>query len=132
MNEEAPVALPPSPSVNLVAFGMACALSSAILLLYAADYLFLRIPLWRDVVKAVKSNVSASVQAVFDWGIAAWGVLLIFTVISVDQACRRAGQRRTIVINVAVLLCTVGLAFLVRHSIWSSLTSLFQGVGTSR
>lgn len=111
---------------------MACALSSSIFLLYAADYLFLRIPLWSDLVKAVKVTVSPGVQAVFDWGIALWGILLIFTVVSVDQACRKAGQRKTLVINVLVLLCTIGLAFMVRQSIWTSLTSLFQGVGASR
>jgi hypothetical protein len=133
MIEENPARPPePAPSVNLIAFGMSCAISSAILLLYAADYLFLRLRGMGDVVASVKVHVSLGVQLVYDYGIAVWGVVLICTVVSVDQACRNAGRKRTIILNFLVLIAAVGLAFMVRQAMWGPFTNLMQGIGTQR
>ena len=119
----------PDPSVNLIAFGITCGVSSAILLLYAADYLFLRLNKAEDVFKSVKVHIPVMTQFAFDWGIAAWGVLLILTVISVDQAFRRAGERRTLLINGMVLVAVIGFVFIVRQAFWQPWILMLSGIG---
>ena len=131
MSEDKPP-LPPDPPVNLVAFGMACAVSSAILLLYAGDYMFLRLNHFRDVFNSVKVRIPMVTELVLDYGIVLWGLVLIGTIISIDQALRKGGLRRTININFGVLAAAIVLAFLVRQAFWHPMLSLFQGVGANR
>ena len=119
----------PEPTVNLVAFGIACGVSSAILLLYAADYLFLRLGKAEDIFKSVKVHIPPVTRFAFDWGIATWGVLLIATVVSVDQAFRRAGERRTLLINGIVLVAVMGFVFIVRQAFWQPWIDLLSGIG---
>ncbi|HKS15857.1 MAG TPA: hypothetical protein VJU16_00940 [Planctomycetota bacterium] len=111
---------------------MFCAVVSAVAILFAGDYIFFKFGKFNDVYKSVKVFVPDIFQYMNDYGMAAWGALLIATVVSFDRAIRNPLGHWTLTLNVSVAIATVGFSFLTFHAAWAPFYSLLQGIGTER
>ena len=125
----------PPPDVRrsqIASVGMFCAMASALSLLFAGDYLYFKLPKFNDVYKSIQVRIPQGYEFVYDYGMAAWGLLLIATVVSFDRAIRDPLGRWTLTFNVAVGFAAVGFAFFVFHAAWSPFYNLLQGIGTQQ
>lgn len=131
MSEEqgpAPSAPPQPPSPTVSAIGTSCAVMSAGALLYAADYIFLRLPRLTGIFHVMKANVEWPLEAVFNYGWVFWIAAGVCVALSLVLAIRNPGQPRTIKVNVAVLAAALILAFVARQAAWHPFLGLFQAV----
>jgi hypothetical protein len=118
----------PAPSANAAVLGMSSAIVSALVLLYAGDYIFLRLPKLVNVFKTFKANLEWPVQFMFDYGVFLWGIVAICTFGSFVVALRHGGRPQTVGINVAVLIAALVLAFLARQAAWHPFLGMLQGM----
>lgn len=110
--------------------GMTCAVFSAILLLYAADYVFLRIPALADIQESARIPLKWPHAILFDYGGFLWLVMAGLSAASLSFAFRNRDRRGYVAFNLYVLIGSAGFAFLARQAAWRPLMSLFQGIGT--
>lgn len=109
---------------------MTCATFSAILLLYAADYVFLRIPALVEVQRTARLPLKWPHEFLYDYGGFLWLVMAGLSAASLSLAFKNRDRRGYVAFNLYVLVGSVGFAFLARQATWRPLMSLFQGIGT--
>ena len=124
MKLEAGRLLPPS-SRGLVS-GMIFAVWSAVVLLYAADYIFMRIPILGEFGRRYNPP-TFPFQMFFYYGSHIWSGMTALSLLSLMVAFRNQGRRAWVAFNLCVLIVSVGVALLARQAAWTAL----EGIGAA-
>ena len=122
----------PATANRWASLGTSCAMVSAMMTLYAADYIFLRMVNFEAVFKSVKVNVPVSFDLMNRYGPYLCCAVAVCVVVSFHQALRHGGSRRALGINVTVAVVALCLAFLAREAVWQPFMSMFQGIGAEK
>ena len=108
-----------APSSRGLAGGMICAVWSALVLLYAADYIFMRIPIL-GALATLGTRPAAPprlpLRLLSDYGFPIWCAMAALSVLSLVLAFRNPGRRGWVAFNVYVLIASAGLAFIARQA----------------
>jgi hypothetical protein len=110
--------------------GMICAVFSAVVLLYAADYVFLRIPEVNRASLPVRIPKKWPHELIYSYGGLMWLGLAGLSAASLVLAFKNHNRRAYVAFNLYVLMGTAGFAFVVRQGALRPLMSLFEGIGT--
>jgi hypothetical protein len=123
---------PPPASVSLISLGVTCCVVSVLVLVDCYYSIFFWLPKAMDVFNSVKVRIDVLTEMMARYGRFLWALVTLCAVLSIIEAVRRPGHRRTATIQVATLASALILAALARHALWSSLTNLMQGIGTEK
>jgi len=132
---EDPAPVPPSPSaasVSVISLGIACCVVSVVILADCYYSIFFWLPRAVDFYNSVKAQVDLVTELMARCGRILWVVMSLCAVLSIVEARRRPGHRRTTTIQVTTCVCALVLACLARHALLSSLIGLMQGIGLQR
>lgn len=112
-----------------LAGGMTCAVWSSLLLLYAADWIFLRMP---GVVSAMNSlpilRPRWPHEFLYNYGSLLWLGMAACAALSLVIAFRNRGRRGPVAFNIYVLIGSAGFAFLVRQAVVAPWMSTLGGI----
>jgi len=122
----------PPASVSLISLGVTCCVVSVLVLADCYYSIFAWLPKAIDVFTSVKVRIDMVSDFMARYGKILWVLVAFCAGLSIVEALRRPGHRRTVAIQVATLASALILAGLARHALWSSFVNLLQGIGTER